>query len=126
MRLDEKGEESHGCPGADPTKVSSWYSVSARNLFYQRSQVFLIPMVAFQCAVREVAADFKDLRWQASALYHLQIAAEPYMVGLLCDTNLCALHHRCCTIFSKDLHLVCRLRGHSETGVGANMSDQAM
>ena len=83
-------------------------------------------MAAFQQAVCEVASDFKDLRWQVTALYHLQIAAEAYMVGLLCDTNLCTLHRRCCTIFPKDLHLARRLCGHSKTGVEANMSDQAM
>ena len=94
--------------------------------FYQRSQVFLIPMAAFQRVVREVASEFKDLRWQATTLYHLQVAAEAYMVGVLCDTNLCALHHRCCTIFPEDLHLARRLLGHSEMGVGAAMSDQAM
>ena len=83
-------------------------------------------MAAFQRVVREVPSEFKDLRWQATALYHLQVAAEAYMVGVLCDTNLCALHCCCCTIFPKDFHLARRLRGHPETGVGATMSDQAM
>ena len=94
--------------------------------FYQHTQVFLIATSAFQCVVREIAVDFKaDFRWQATALYYLQVAAEAYLVGFLCDTNLCVLHHKCCMIFPKDLHLARRLRGHSETGVGVNMSDKA-
>ena len=104
-----------------PGTVSLW-----EIRFYQRSWVFLIPMAAFQHVVREVASEFKDLRWQATALYHLRVTAEAYMVGVLCDTNLCTLHHRYCTIFPKDLHLARWLRGHSETGVGAAMNDQAM
>ena len=93
--------------------------------FYQRSRVFLIPMLAFQRFVREVCIDVaKSFRWQAIALYHLQVAAKAYLVGVLADTNLCAIHRKCMTIFPKDLHLARRLRGKSETGVGANMSDQ--
>ena len=93
--------------------------------FYQRSRVFLIPMLTFQRYVREVCQDVaKEYRWQAIALYNLQVAAEAYVVGVLADTNLCTIHHKCMTIFPKDLHLARRLRGKSETGVGANVSDQ--
>ena len=93
--------------------------------FYQCSRVFLIPMLAFQRYVREVCQDVaKEYRWQAIALYHLQVAAEAYVVGVLADTNLCAIHCKCMTIFPKDLHLARRLRGKTETGVGANVSDQ--
>ena len=84
-------------------------------------------MLAFQRVVHEITNDVahKDMRWQASALYHLQVACEAYMVGLMGDTNICALHRKCFTIFPKDLHLARRLRGHLEMGVGAHMSDQA-
>ena len=93
--------------------------------FYQRSRVFLILMLAFQRYVREVCCDVaKDFRWQAIALYHLQVAAEAYLVGVLADTNLCAIHRKCFTIFPKDLFLARRLRGKSETGHGAHASDQ--
>ena len=57
--------------------------------FYQKSTCFLIPMLAFQRLVREVASDFKiqgqEVRWQARALYALQEAAEAYLVALLSD-----------------------------------------
>ena len=84
-------------------------------------------MLAFQRVVREITNDVahKDMHWQSSALYHLQVAAEAYMVGMMGDTNICALHRKCFTIFPKNLFLARRLRGHSETGVGANMSDQS-
>ena len=64
--------------------------------FYQKSTCFLIPMVAFQRLVRQVALDValggKEYRWQARALFALQQAAEAYMVAYLCDANLLAIH----------------------------------
>ena len=54
--------------------------------------------------VREIAQDFKtDLRFQSSAVMALQEASEAYLVGLLEDTNLCAIHaKRVITIMPKD------------------------
>ena len=64
--------------------------------FYQKSTCFLVPMVAFQRLVRQVALDValggKEYRWQARALFVLQQAAEAYMVAYLCDANLLAIH----------------------------------
>ena len=81
--------------------------------FYQKSTCFLIPMRAFQRAVRQVALDEalggKEYRWQARALFALQQAAEAYMVAYLCDANLLAIHARCTTIMDKDLVLVRRM-----------------
>ena len=48
---------------------------------------------------------------QAMAVHVLQWAAEAYLVGLLEDTNLCALHAKCCTILPKDIQLACRIHG---------------
>ena len=93
--------------------------------FYQRSQVFLIPMRAFQRLVREYTADIRtDLRWQTTALYNLQVAAEAYLVGFLCDTNYCAIHRKVSTIAPKDLILARRLRCHTNVGEGLSWSDQ--
>ena len=78
--------------------------------FYQKSTCFLIPMLAFQCLVREVALDFKiqgqEVCWQARALYALQEAAEAYLVALLSDSNLLAIHAKRYTLMPKDLFLV--------------------
>ena len=43
--------------------------------------------------VREVAQDFKtDLRFEDAALLALQEGAEAYLISLLEDSNLCAIH----------------------------------
>ena len=41
----------------------------------------------------------------------MQEAAEAYMVSLLSDANLCALHAKRVTAMPRDLHLARRLRG---------------
>ena len=83
-------------------------------------------MLAFQRYIHEVCQDVaKEYRWQAIALYLLQVAAEAYMVGILSDTNLCAIHHKCQTIFPKDLFLARHLRCKSNTGFSGFSSDQA-
>ena len=62
--------------------------------------------------MREVANDFKsDLKFQATALQALQEAAEFYLVSLLEDTNLCAIHAKRITIMPRDMQLARRIRG---------------
>ena len=39
-----------------------------------------------------------NLRFQASALNTLQEATESYIVGLMEESNLCAIHAKCITI----------------------------
>ncbi|KAJ7204277.1 histone H3 [Mycena rebaudengoi] len=79
---------------------------------YQKSTNLLIRKLPFQRLVREVAHEFKvDLRFRASALLALQEASEAYLVSLLEDTNLAAIHAKRVTIQPKDLLLARRLRG---------------
>ena len=60
---------------------------------YQKTTELLIRKLPFSRLVREIAQDFKtDLRFQPQAIGALQEAAEAYLVGLLEDTNLCAIH----------------------------------
>merc|ERR1712213_7444 len=60
---------------------------------YQKSTELLLRKLPFQRLVREIAQDFKtDLRFQSSAVMALQEASEAYLVGLMEDTNLCAIH----------------------------------
>ena len=93
--------------------------------FYQRSRCFLIPMITFQRLVCEYGDDNKvGLRWQAQALYNLQVAAEAYIVGFLSDANYCAIHRKVTTIAPKDLQLAKCLRCHSNVGEGLTFSDQ--
>ena len=50
-------------------------------------------------------------RFQAAALAALQEGVEAYMVGLLEDANLCAIHAKRVTITPKDMQLARRIRG---------------
>ena len=62
--------------------------------------------------MRELLFEEKsNLRIQALALHVLQWASEAYIVGLLEDTNLCALHAKRVTIMPKDIQLARRIHG---------------
>ena len=79
---------------------------------YQGSTALLIRKLPFQRVVREIAQDIKtDLRFQSAAVLCLQEATEAYLVGLLDDANLCAIHARQVTIMPKDIQLARRIRG---------------
>ena len=54
------------------------------------------------------------MRIQSAALEALQEAAEVYLVRLLDDANLCALHSRRVTLMPKDIQLARRIRGERE------------
>ena len=79
---------------------------------YQGSTALLIRKLPFQRVVREIAQDIKtDLRFQSAAILCLQEATEAYLVGLLDDANLCAIHARRVTIMPKDIQLARQIRG---------------
>ena len=62
--------------------------------------------------VQEIRQDFKmDLRWEAKAILCLQEAAEAYLVGLLEDVNLWAIHAKRQTIMPKDIQIAHRIWG---------------
>jgi histone H3 len=80
---------------------------------YQKSTDLLIRKLPFQRLVREIAQDYKtDLRFQAAAVAALQEASEAYLVTLLEDTNLAAIHGRRITIMVRDMQLARRIRGN--------------
>ena len=80
---------------------------------YQKSTELLIRKLLFQRLVREIAQDLgkKDVRFQSGAIIVLQEASEAYLVGLLENSNLCAIHAKRVTIMPKDIQLACRIRG---------------
>ena len=86
---------------------------------YQKSTELLLRKSPFQRLVREVAQDLakthahvrEDLRFQSTAVLATQEASEAYLVGILEDTNMCAIHAKRVTIMPKDMQLVRRLRG---------------
>ena len=77
---------------------------------YQKSNELLIAKLPFQRLVREIAQDCKtDLRFQASSILALQEASEAFIVSLMEDTNLCAIHAGRQTILAKDVQLARRI-----------------
>ena len=62
--------------------------------------------------MREIAQDVKsDLHFQCRALTTLREAAEAYMVGMLSDTNLIAVHAKTQTLMKKDIQLAYKIHG---------------
>ena len=79
---------------------------------YQKSTELLIRKLPFRCLVREIAQGIMtDLCFQAAAFGALQEASEAYLVGLLEDSNLCAIHSGCVTIMPKDIQLARHIWG---------------
>ena len=80
---------------------------------YQKSMELLIRKLPFQRLVREIAQDLgkMNIRFQSGAIIALQEASEAYLVGLLEDSNLCAIHAKRVTIMPKDIQLARRIRG---------------
>jgi histone H3 len=81
---------------------------------YQKSTELLIRKLPFQRLVKGIAHEIRsDTRFQSSAVMALQESSEAYLVGLMEDTNLCALHGKRVTIMRKDVILARRIRGES-------------
>ena len=79
---------------------------------YQKTLGLLIWQMPFQRLVREIAQVHNPyLRFQSGAILALQESAEAYLVGLLEDTNLCAIHAKRVTIMPKDMQLAWWIRG---------------
>lgn len=82
---------------------------------FQKNTDLLIRKLPFARLVREIVQEEfgsdADYRWQSVAILALQEASEAYLVHLLEDTNLCAIHAKRVTIMQKDIHLARRLRG---------------
>ena len=81
--------------------------------FYQKQSGCLhIGMLPFQRLIREIGQDYKtDLRFSKEAMTLLQYAAEHYLVKLLEDANLNAIHAKRQKIEPKDIQLARRIRG---------------
>ena len=73
---------------------------------YQKSTELLICKLPSQRLVQGIAQDFKtELHVQSAAIGALQEASEACLVGLLEDTNLCAIHAKRVTIMPEDIQL---------------------
>ena len=81
---------------------------------YQKDTKCLIPKRPFYRLVKEITQEYlrkPEIRYQQAALEGLQEATEYYLVGLLDDANLCAIHARRITLMPKDILLAQRIRG---------------
>ena len=79
---------------------------------YQRSVDLLISKLPFQRLVRQIATDLDNQkRFQATAIQAIQEAAEAFLVGLLEEANLCAIHAKRVTLMPKDIQLAKKIRG---------------
>jgi len=87
---------------------------------YQRTAELLIPAAPFRRLVRQIVQELGamqgEARWHLNALLALQEATEAYLVGLMEDTNLCALHAKRVTIMPRDIQLARRMRGEPTRG----------
>ena len=76
----------------------------------------LIRKAPFRRLVREISLKIPQQgleakRWQSSAMMALQEAAEDYLVRVMEDSNLEAIHGKRVTMMKKDLSLALRIRG---------------
>ena len=80
---------------------------------YHKSTELLIQKLPFSWLVHEIAQEVgkTDMRFQGSAIICLQEVAEAFLVSLLEDTNLCAIHAKRVTIMPKDVQLAHCIRG---------------
>ena len=88
-------------------------TVALREIRRYQKSTELIRKLPFQRLVRELAQDLgkMNVRFQSGAIIALQEASEAYLVGLLEDANLCAVHAKRVTIMPKDIQLARRIRG---------------
>ncbi len=110
------GKKSAGGSGSGGVKKSfKWRpgTVALRQVKkLQKSTELLIAKAPFSRLVRELAESHKaGLRFASSALSAIQEATEAFVISLLSDANLTALHANRVTALPRDLQLVRRLRG---------------
>lgn len=113
-----KGAKNIVAPAPAAKKHHRWRAgtVALREIRrYQKTTDSLLRKRPLWRVVREVAQDYErndePIRFQSSAMAAIQDATEAYLVGLLEDSNLCAIHGGRVTIMSKDMLLARRLRG---------------
>ena len=81
---------------------------------YQACEYLILPRLSFSRFVREVAQDFIDYsRFSTDAFTVLQYATENYVIEILEDANLAAIHAKRTTIQPKDILLATRISGEN-------------
>ena len=81
---------------------------------YQKSTKLLIPKAPLLRLVQEIfQKEHGDHQIHVGAVLALHEATDSYMIQLLEDTSLCAVHAKCVTILSRDMTLAGRIRGEN-------------
>lgn len=79
---------------------------------FQRSTGLLIRRLPFARLVKEISQSYHhSMRWRVDAIEAVQESCEDYLVSLMEDANLCAIHGKRVTIMPRDMHLARRIRG---------------
>ena len=80
---------------------------------FQKSTDLSICKLPFLHLVCEIALEvgWYDMHFQVHAILTLEEAAEAYLVGLLEESNLCAIHVKHITIMPKDIQLAWQIHG---------------
>ena len=79
---------------------------------YQKGSDLLIRRVPLQRLVKEIVQkQWESLKLQSLAVLALQEASEAFLVGLMEQANLCAIHAKRVTIMPQDIQLACRIWG---------------
>lgn len=82
----------------------------------QKSTGALLQRAPFTRLVRQITHSMNDaMRFQAESLDALIEGTEAYIISLLGDTNLAAIHAHRVTVMPKDMRLVLRIRGGAPT-----------
>ena len=91
-------------------------TVALREIWrYQKSTELLIRKLPFQRLVHEILQGYGvGYRVTPAMMMALQEAAEVYLVQLLEDLNLCAIHAKRITIQPKDMQLARRICGERQ------------
>ena len=111
-----KQPRSQGGKQLPQQQKQHWYrpgTVTLREIRkYQKSTELLICKLPFQCLVWDILQGINMHLWLTPAtVMTLQEAAEAYLVQLLEDSNLHAIHARCITILVKDMQLARQIHG---------------
>ena len=96
------------------TPLQAWHPcINGDMVLSKGGQGLLCSKLAFARVIREVAHELRhgDIRFQASAISAIQEGSEAYLIGLMEDANLEAIHGRHVTIMPKDIQLARRIRG---------------
>ena len=79
---------------------------------YQKGSELLIKRLPFQRVVKEIAQhQMEGLRFQSAAVMVLQEVGEAFLVSIMEQANLCAIHAKRVTIMPRDIQLARRIRG---------------